>query len=64
MSSGLEGDALERSTAAKLEKLAGLRGISAKITWDGAQYLANGEPCGRSVHGVYAWLEKQPKAAP
>jgi hypothetical protein len=60
----LEGDALERATAAKLGVLAGLRGVQAVIAWDGAQYTANGTPCGRSVHGVYAWLDEQAKATP
>lgn len=60
----LEGDAIERSTAAKMTKLCGLRGVQAEVTWDGSQYRANGEACGRSIHGVYAWLEKQLGAKP
>lgn len=60
----LDGDALERGTSAKLTTLCALRGVSAIVTWDGAQYLANGTPCGRSVHGVYAWLNVQPGVKP
>lgn len=58
----LDGCALEQSTAAGLTKLARLRGLkNAQVIWDDEkrQYIANGEPCGRSVHGVYEWLEKQ-----
>ena len=56
----LEGDALEKSTAEKLTKLAALRGhVGVKIEFQGGQYIANGEVCGRSVHGVYAWLDKK-----
>lgn len=46
-------------TAANFETLARLRGVTAQVTWDGSQYVANGEACGPSVHGLYEWLEKQ-----
>jgi hypothetical protein len=51
--------AICHSTAANAEKLASLRGIPAKIVWNGTQYTANGDPCGPSIHGVYDWLAKQ-----
>ena len=51
-------------TARKLVTLARLRGVEASIVWDGARYVANGDPCGPSVHGVYEWLERQPGVRP
>ena len=57
-------DAMCSGTAAKLVALAQLRGVQATITWDGAQYVANGTPCGQSVHGVYEWLARQPGVKP
>lgn len=30
----------------------------------GEVILANGESCGPSVHGLYAWLAKQPSVKP
>jgi hypothetical protein len=56
----LEGDALERAGAEKLTILARLRGlVGVTIEWRDGQYHANGEACGRSVHGVYEWLDRQ-----
>jgi hypothetical protein len=57
-------DAVCHGTASKLATLARLRGVEATITWDGAQYIANGTPCGPSVHGVYEWLGRQPGVRP
>ena len=51
-------------TAENYAKLCELRGVTAKIEWDGEQYLANGEPCGPSVHGLYDWLNRQPGVKP
>lgn len=56
-------EGIEKRTAAKLTQLCALRGIAARVTWDGTRYLANGEPCGPSVHGVYEWMEKRTKSA-
>lgn len=56
---GVDLDGIEARTAAKLTTLCALRGVKSEVTWDGAQYLADGEPCGPSVHGVMAWLENQ-----
>lgn len=61
-------EGIEIRTAAKLTKLCALRGIKATtvwggvektVVWDGLQYVANGTPCGPSVHGVMAWIDKQ-----
>lgn len=46
-------------TAASFAKLASYAGVAAVIRWDGSQYIANGTPCGPSVHGLYDWLNKQ-----
>jgi len=51
-------------TAQSFAKLARLRGVPAEIKWDGERYIANGEPCGPSVHGLYEWLERQPGVKP
>lgn len=54
-------------TAASFAKLAGLRGISCTIgveTSPTLHYTANGEDCGPSVHGLYAWLDRQPGVQP
>ena len=56
-------EGIETRTAAKLTQLCTLRGIAARVTWDGTRYLANNDPCGPSVHGVYEWMEKQTKLA-
>lgn len=58
----LDGCELEKSTAANLTKLAGLRGLQdVTVVWDDEkkQYIANGTPCGRSVHGVMEWMAKE-----
>jgi len=55
---------LEHRTAREFSRLAGLRGISSLIEWKEGQYWANGIPCGTSVHGLYAWLNKQPGVLP
>jgi hypothetical protein len=60
----IEGDSLQINTAIKMSTLCRLRGVDATIVWDGAQYLANGEPCGTSIHGVYDWLNRQPGVRP
>lgn len=62
----IEGDALQIRTAENLGKLAGLRGVTATIVWDAEtrQYVADGTPCGTSVHGVYEWLDRQPGVRP
>jgi hypothetical protein len=60
----IDPQAIARSAASKLETLASLRGVKAVITFDGAQYIANGEVCGPSVHGVLEWLAKQPRVKP
>lgn len=61
-------DGIEARTAVRLTQLCALRGIKATavwggvektVIWDGLQYVANGTPCGPSVHGVMAWIDKQ-----
>ena len=47
-------------TAESLTKLLGLKGLSGCVEWNGEQYLANGTPCGESVHGVLEWMKNQP----
>jgi hypothetical protein len=58
----IDGDNLQINTAANFAKLCGLRGVQAEVVWDGEKkvYVANGTPCGPSVHGLYEWLAKQP----
>lgn len=56
-----EANAMCVETARKLVKLAALRRIEAAILWNGREYVCNGEFCGPSVHGVYEWLDKQPR---
>jgi hypothetical protein len=52
-------------TAAAFQKLAALRGISSSVTVSGRNtYVANGEDCGTSVHGLYDWLNRQPGVRP
>lgn len=55
---------IEHRTASEFSRLAGLRGISSLIEWKDGQYHANGTPCGTSVHGLYAWLNRQPGVLP
>ena len=57
-------DAMCSRTAATYTKLCGLRGVSASIEWKGGQYVANGTPCGPSVHGLERWLNSQPGVLP
>ncbi len=57
-------DAVCSKTAANLTVLLGLRGLSGSIVWDNGKYVANGTPCGPSVHGVYEWMNKQPGVKP
>lgn len=52
------------NTAQSFQKLASLRGISASIEWSGNEYIANGTPCGVSVHGLFDWLNAQPGVLP
>lgn len=57
--------AMMNQTANSFMKLAGLRGISSAIEVnENGQYIANGENCGTSVHGLYDWLNKQPGVKP
>lgn len=51
-------------TAESFQKLAALRNVSSRIEWNGVEYVANGEPCGASVHGLYDWLNRQPGVLP
>lgn len=52
-------DAMCRKTAEGLTKLLGLRGLSGSVVWCDGQYVANGVPCGPSVHGVLEWINNQ-----
>ena len=56
---------LMNRTAGTFAKIAGLRGISCVIgVTQSLTYTANGEDCGPSVHGLYAWLNRQPGVQP
>lgn len=57
-------DATCSQTAAKLTVLLGLRGLSGSVVWENGQYVANGTPCGPSVHGVQEWINCQPGVKP
>ena len=58
---------LMNRTAERFAHLASLRGISCVIgvgTKPALHYTANGQDCGPSVHGLYAWLNAQPGVLP
>jgi hypothetical protein len=57
-------DAQCSATAEKLTILMGYRGLSGSVEWLNGQYVANGTPCGCSVHGVYDWMNRQPGVKP
>ncbi len=51
-------------TARLFQAVAELRGISASIEVTGGQYVCNGETVGTSIHGAFAWLDRQPGVKP
>ncbi len=55
---------LMQNTAEKFQTLAALRGITSTIEVVAGEYVANGENCGPSVHGLNDWLNRQPGVRP